>query len=106
MGEELTSSVVHHVINAIVTNKDVFIIKYQSELLYLDIESAPQSQLIKAFDRQYEILRRRHRVVQVPGRRDVLRFRWARLFGVSYLKAFSYLASPRLSMQRIEEYPR
>ena len=29
-----------------------------------------------------------------------------KLFGYSYLKAFAYMASPRLSMQRVEEYPR
>jgi len=29
-----------------------------------------------------------------------------KIFGYSYLKAFSYMASPRLAMQRVEEYPR
>ena len=77
VGDELNLSVVQHVINAIVLQKDLFIKTYQSELSYPDIESATQPQFIEDSDRQYEILHERHRMVQVPGRRDLLRFRWA-----------------------------
>ena len=30
----------------------------------------------------------------------------ARLFGYSYLKAFAYMVAPRLSMERVEQYPK
>ena len=106
VGDELNFSVVQHVINAIVLQKDLFIKTYQSELSYPDIESATQPQFIQILIDNTRFFTNAIEWCKSQAEETFCDFVGLRLFGVSYLKAFSYLASPRLSMQRVEEYPR
>ena len=101
MEDELYKSVVEYVIGAIVRQRDSFIKIYQSEFSYPDIEKATQAEFIQFLIDNTRFFTNAIEWCKSQAEETFCDFVGLRLFGASYLKAFSYLASPSAVYLRI-----
>jgi len=106
LGEELYPKVVGAVFASIFQNKDDFYKTYHSEITDIDIAKAQPQELAEFLKNNIRFFTNAIEWARSQAEETFCDFTGLRLFGVSYLKSFAYLASPRLSMQRDEAYPR
>jgi hypothetical protein len=106
LGDDLHRDAVGAVFTSIISHKDEFSKVYHSEINDLDLPTASLREFTDFLKNNIRLFTNAIDLATSQAEETFCDFAGLRLFGVSYLKAFAYLASPRVSRQRDESYPR